>query len=107
MNTFDERERGYEAKFAHDQEVEFRIMARRNHLVGVWAGDLLGLKGSELALYAGTVMTADLTEPGDDDVLQKVAADFHSRSLSMSDAEIRAKMDQLLGVARREILTGE
>jgi hypothetical protein len=107
MNSFDDRERGYEAKFAHDQEIEFRILARRNHLLGVWAGDLLGLKGGELALYAGTVMSADLAEPGDDDVLQKVARDLHSRSLSVSDHEIRAKMDQLLGVARREILTGE
>jgi len=52
-------------------------------------------------------MSADLAEPGDDDVLQKVARDLHSRSLSVSDHEIRAKMDQLLGVARREILTGE
>ena len=107
MSSFDDRERGYEAKFAHDQELNFRIMARRNHLLGVWAGELLGYHGGELALYAGTVMTADLAEPGDDDVLQKVVADFQSRQITVPEADIRAKMDQLLGVARREILTGE
>ena len=65
MSSFDDRERGYEAKFVHDQELNFRIIARRNHLLGVWAGELLGHHGGDLALYAGTVMTADLAEPGD------------------------------------------
>ena len=107
MSSFDDRERGYEAKFVHDQELNFRILARRNHLLGVWAGELLGHHGGELALYAGTVMTADLAEPGDDDVLQKVAADFRASHISLSDHDIRAKMEQLLSVAKREILTGE
>ena len=107
MSSFDDRERGYEAKFVHDQELNFRILARRNHLLGVRAGELLGHHGGELALYAGTVMTADLAEPGDDDVLQKVAADFRASHISLSDHDIRAKMEQLLSVAKREILTGE
>jgi len=107
MSSFDDRERGYEAKFVHDQELTFRIIARRNHLLGVWAGELLGHHGGELALYAGTVMTADLAEPGDDDVLQKVATDFRGGHISMTDHDIRAKMEQLLSVAKREILTGE
>ena len=107
MSSFDDRERGYEAKFVHDQELNFRIIARRNHLLGVWAGELLGHHGGELALYAGTVMTADLAEPGDDDVLQKVAADFRTGHIALSDHDIRAKMEQLLSVAKREILTGK
>lgn len=107
MSTFDDRERGYEAKFVHDQELNFRILARRNHLLGVWAGELLGHRGGELALYAGTVMTADLAEPGDDDVLQKVANDLAERHIPVSAAEVRSKMDQLYSVAKREILTGE
>lgn len=60
MTTFNEREQGFEAKFVHDQNTEFRIKARRNHLLGLWAGGLLGLKGDELALYTGTVLSADL-----------------------------------------------
>lgn len=107
MSSFDDRERGYEAKFAHDQELNFRILARRNHLLGVWAGELLGYHGGELAHYAGTVISADLTEPGDDDVLQKIAKDFSERHIAESTIEIRAKMEQLYSVAKREVLTGE
>ena len=107
MAIFDQREQGFEAKYVHDQNLEFRIRARRNHLLGLWAGDLLGLKGDELALYTGTVLSADLAEPGDGDVLRKIAADFLGANLEPSEADIRVKMDQLLAVARREVVTGE
>jgi hypothetical protein len=107
MTIFDQREQGFEAKYAHDQNLEFRIRARRNHLLGLWAGDLLGLKDDELALYTGTVLSADLIEPGDEDVLRKITADFLGANLEPSTAEIRVKMDELLAVARREIVTGE
>jgi hypothetical protein len=107
MTIFEQREQGFEAKYVHDQNLEFRIRARRNHLLGLWAGGLLGLKGDELALYTGTVLSADLAEPGDNDVLRKVSADFLSANLEPSRADIRVKMDQLLTIARREIVTGE
>ena len=107
MTTFNEREQGFEAKFVHDQNTEFRIKARRNHLLGLWAGGLLGLKGDELALYTGPVLSADLAEPGDDDVLKKIAHDFATVKIEHSAHDIRAKMDQLLSVAKREVVTGE
>ena len=107
MTTFDERERGYEAKFIQDQNIEFRIKARRNHLLGLWAGELLGFKGDELALYTGTVMSSDLAEPGDDDVLRKISSDFRASKLDLSESDIRAKMEQLLAISKREVVTGE
>jgi hypothetical protein len=107
MTTFDEREQGFEAKFAHEQHIEFRIKARRNHLLGLWAGGLMGLTGDDLALYTGTVLSADLAEPGDEDVVRKIARDFLAAHIEQKDHDIRAKMEQLFTVARREILTGE
>jgi len=107
MTSFDEREQGFEAKFVHEQHIEFRIKARRNHLLGLWAGGLMGLTGDDLALYTGTVLSADLAEPGDDDVVRKIEDDFVAAQIEQNDPDIRAKMEQLLTVAKREILTGE
>ncbi|MCX8504826.1 MAG: DUF1476 domain-containing protein [Beijerinckiaceae bacterium] len=107
MTVFDQREQGFEAKFVQEQTTEFRIKARRNHLLGLWAGGLMGLKGDELALYTGTVLSADLAEPGDDDVFRKIVSDFAAAKIEQSDRDIHAKMEQFLTVAKREVLTGE
>jgi hypothetical protein len=69
MTTFDERKRGYEAKFARDAELRFKATARRNRLLGLWAAEQMGLKGEEAADYAKAVVRADFAEPGDDDVV--------------------------------------
>ena len=106
MTTFDDRENAFEAKFAHDQEVQFRVFARRDHLLGLWAGEILKKSGDDLAEYSMQVVTADLAERGDDDVLQKVAADFKSAQIPISAGEIRVKMDQLLVEAKRQIAKG-
>ena len=106
MTTFDSREQAFEAKFAHDQEVQFRVFARRNHLLGLWAGEKLKMTGDALAEYSMLVVTADLPERGDDDVLRKVSADFKTANIAISDAEIRAKMDQLLGEAKLQVAKG-
>ncbi len=103
MTTFDDRERGYESKFARDAESEFKAAARRNKLLGLWAGARLGKSGEELDAYAREVVRSDFQEAGDDDVLRKVAGDLHGQA---SDAEIRAKMDELLDEARRQIQAG-
>jgi len=107
MTIFNRNENAAEAKYVHDQDLEFRIIARRDHLMGLWAGHLLGLKGDELALYTGTVISADLTEPGDEDVVRKIVSDFSTAQIEQTEHDIRAKMEQLLSVARREIVTGE
>lgn len=103
MSNFDDRKRGEEAKFALDQAAEFKVMARRNKLLGLWAADLLGLTGSDAEAYAKTVVMSDLEEPGDDDVFRKVRGDFDAKGIDRSDARIREHMAELLPVAREQI----
>ena len=103
MTTFDERESAFEAKFAHDQDVQFRVFARRNHLLGIWAGEKLGKSGDALAEYSMSVVAADIEERGDEDVLRKVAGDFKSANLPVGEGEIRAKMDALLVAAKQHV----
>ena len=107
MTTFNERERAFESKFIHDQDVQFRVFARRNHLLGLWAGENLNKHGDDAAQYALSVVAADLAERGDDDVLQKVSADFIAGAVHLSDAEIRQKMDALLAEAKSQIASGK
>ena len=101
MSTFDDRERAFEAKFAHDAEMQFRAVARRNRLLGLWAAELLGKAGYEAESYALEVVKSDLAEAGDEDVLRKVAADLGSLS---DPAAIRAKMTELLASAKAQLV---
>jgi hypothetical protein len=103
MTTFDKREEGFERKFAHDEEMRFKANARRNRLLGLWAAEKLGLSGDEAAEYAKTVVKADFQAPGDDDVFQKVRADFDAKGVQQSDHQIRRTMDELLLEAMRQI----
>ena len=104
MSTFDDREKGFEKKFANDQELEFKSTARRNRLLGEWAAGLMGLEN--VADYAKAVVKADFEQPGDEDVLRKVHQDLQGAGLSNSEGEIRAKMDELLAIAREQIRAG-
>jgi len=106
MTTFDERERGYEAHFALDQDQEFRAQARRNRMLGLWAGERLGLSGEALQAYVATVQKADLKEVGDEDVFQKVMADLAEKGVEVLPHELRERMDTLLSQARAEIKEG-
>ena len=101
MSQFEDRERAQEAKFAMDAETEFRVMAIRNKLLGLWAAELLGLAGEEAEVYAKSVVMADLEEPGDEDVFRKVRADFDAKGIQRSDAEIREHMAELIPVAKQ------
>ncbi len=101
MSTFDERENAFENKFAHDQEMQFKAMARRNKLLGLWAAGLMGLQGKEAEEYAQSVIKADFEEAGDQDVLRKVAGDLGDRA---DEATIRAKMDDFLTEAKAQLL---
>jgi hypothetical protein len=98
--TFDKREDGFEKKFAHDEELRFKAMARRNKLLGLWAAGLLGKSGSEADAYAKEVVMSDFEEPGDDDVLRKVAKDLAGKA---TEQQIRAQMTELLAQAVAEI----
>lgn len=104
MTTFDEREQGFERKFALDQELEFKATARRNRLLGEWAAGLMGLATTED--YVRAVVKSDFEQPGDEDVLRKVAGDLKGAGVSMSESEVRRKMDELLAQAREQIKAG-
>ena len=103
MSQFDDRKKGQEAKYAMDQETEFKVMARRNKLLGLWAADLMGLSGDDAAAYAKQVVLADLEEPGDDDVFRKVRGDFDAKGIAKTDNEIHEEMARLLPVARKQL----
>lgn len=101
MTTFDKREEGFEKKFAHDEELQFKAMARRNKLLGLWAAEKLGKTGADADAYAKEVVLADFEEAGDNDVLRKVAADLKEKGID-EDA-IRAQMGALLAIAVEQI----
>jgi hypothetical protein len=103
MTTFDDRERGYEGKFVLDQETAFRVHARRNRMLGEWAGAKLGKSGDELAAYAREVVKADFEEPGDEDVYRRLATDLAGVA---DEAEIRAKMLSTLAEAQASVQAG-
>ncbi len=90
MTTFDEREKGFESKFAYDEALRFKAEARRNRAVAEWAGAKLGLVGEALDAYVKEVRKADLVEKGDDDVFRKVKADFVAKGIAVDDTEIRS-----------------
>jgi hypothetical protein len=106
MTTFDEREQGYEAKFAKDQEAEFRAMSRRNRLLGLWGGELMGLEKTHLEAYARAVVKSELDRPNEEDVLRKVFEDLKGAGVQVSEGEVRLKMAEFLAVAREQIKAG-
>lgn len=101
MVSMSDREKAFENKYAHDQEKKFRVIARRNKLVGLWAAGLLGK--SDVEAYAKEVVAADFEEAGDEDVVRKIAADFKAAGIASGDAEIRAKLSEMLPVAMDQI----
>ncbi len=103
MSTFDERERAYEKKFAHDEELKFKATARRNKLLGLWAAEKSGLSEAEAETYANDVVIADLEEPGEEDVFRKIRNDFDARSVEQSDHQIRRAMDEFMAKAIKQI----
>jgi hypothetical protein len=107
MTTFDDRERAFEAKFVLDQEQEFKAIARRNRMLGLWAAEKMGLSSESADQYAAAVVRADFEQPGDEDVFRKVAGDFKASGLSVSEGEIRSKIDELASIAREGIRAGE
>lgn len=102
MSTFDDRENAFEAKFAHDAEMQFKADARRNKLLGLWAAELMGKSGDAAEAYAKEVIKADFEEAGHEDVVRKVAADLGDKS---NADEIRAKMDELMATAKAQLMS--
>ena len=93
MSSFDDREKSFEKKFAHNEELQFKISARRNKYLGQWASQILGYDQEKETEYIQSVIKADFAEPGDEDVFRKVQSDLKDHNIS--DEEIRKKMDEL------------
>lgn len=98
------REHDFENRFIHDQELKFRIQARRNKLIGFWAADIIGKSGEERDAYAQEIIRADFEKPGDDDVFEHLKADLKRSGAGLSDQVIRAKMIELLKVAEQQVM---
>lgn len=107
MTTFDDREAAFESKFALDQDQEFKAMARRNKLLGLWAASKMGLSEESGEQYANAVVRADFDQPGEEDVFRKIAGDFKGSGMAVSEGEIRSKMDELASIARDQVRAGE
>ena len=101
MNTFKDREKGFEKKFANDQEAEFKINAKRNKLLASWVADILKLNDEQKKNYITEVIKADFQESGDEDVFRKIKKDLEGKNIQ--DKEIRQKMSEFLEAAKKEI----
>lgn len=104
MTTFDDRERAFESKFAHDEEMSFRIVARRNRLLGEWAARLMGLNEAESDAYCKEVIRAEFEEAGDEDVIRKLLGDLTAAGVDMDDARIRDAVAHKEVDARRQLI---
>lgn len=105
MNSFKDREKAFEDKYKHDQDLRFKVEVRRNKLLGLWASELMDLKGDEANAYAKEVVASDFEEAGDHDVLRKVLADFQRTNVDISEHRLRKKMDELVAVAKDQVMT--
>lgn len=105
MSTFSEREKAFEDKFKHDQDLQFRTEVRRNKLLGQWlATELLDLEGDAVDAYAKDVVASDLDEPGPDDVVRKVMADLEAKGVDFTEHRLRTRMDELMAEAKKQIM---
>ena len=101
MSSLDERKNAFENKFAHDAELQFKVESRRNKLLAIWAADLLGKDADDVEKYILEVIKSDFEEAGDDDVFRKLSGDLGDKA---SSEDIRAKMAELLAIAKSQIM---
>lgn len=101
---FEDRKKAAEGKWAHDEELRFKVMARRNKLLGQWAAGEMGISGTDSEAYAKAVVVADFEEAGDEDVFRKIRKDFDAKKIAASDTAIRAKMQELLAIAGDQVM---
>jgi hypothetical protein len=104
---FSDREKAFEDKWAHDEEVRFKVLARRNKLLGLWAAGERGLKGDEAEAYARAVVDTEVSKDGDEAVFRKLKADFAAAGVHRTDHLIRVQMDTFLAMAKDEVMNGD
>ena len=105
MTTFSDREKAFEDKYKHDQELQFKVEVRRNKLLGLWVAELMGLEGADAEAYAKEVVASDFEEPGDADVVRKVLGDLEAKGQEMTEHRLRKRMDELLLEAKQQVMT--
>lgn len=103
MSAFEERKSAQETKLAMDEKLDFKVEARCSKLYGLWAAKQLGIEGDEATVYAGEVVESNLEEPGFDDVLRKVRADFETKGLDISDEIMEAELEKALAEAKTQV----
>ena len=106
MTTFDEREKSFEKKFAHDQDLKFKAESRRNKMIAEWAAAKMGIEGPAVDDYVKAVRKADLAEKGDDDVVRKIAKDLADKGVTVADTDIRNQMGEFLAKAVTDLEGG-
>lgn len=104
MTTFDDRERAFEAKFAMDEDMAFRVIARRNRLLGQWAAAKMNLTPEETDAYAKAVVQADFEESGDEDVIRKLLGDLTAAGIEIDDGTVRQAVEDQMVEARRQLM---
>ena len=104
MAGFDDREKTFESKWAHDEELRFRVYARRNKLLGLWAAEMMGLSGPQADDYAKEVISADFQEAGDEDVYRKVKGDLDAKGVDVTEHHVRKRMQDLLEEAHSQVI---
>jgi hypothetical protein len=107
MTTFDDREKAFEAKFARDEDMAFRVTARRNRLLGQWAAAQMKLTPEETDAYAKAVVQADFEEAGDEDVIRKVLGDLTAARVDIDEGGVRKALDDQTVEARRQLMQSE
>lgn len=105
MDSFEERQKAFERKFEHDQELKFRILSRRARLTGLWAAGKLGLTGTEADVYAANLVQVDLEEPGHQDMVRKLRADFDAKGVDISNHRIERELERQLEIASEQVKT--
>lgn len=107
MTTFDDRERAFETQFARDEEIAFRVVARRNRLLGQWAAEQMSLTKEEADAYATAVVQADFEEAGDEDVIRKLISDLTAANVAIDEAAVRRTIEEKTIEARRQLMGSE
>jgi len=106
MTTFDKREKAFEAEFIHDEELKFKAEARRNKMLGLWAAEKLGMSGEAAADYSRIIVAAEIDAASDEGVVRKILSDLAAKGVSISEDELRSRMNELLAAAVAQIKAG-
>ena len=105
MTTFDEREKDFEARFKHDQELQFKVKARRNRLLGQWAAEKMGLLGEAADTYAKSIVAAEFDKGGDHHVVDKVVADLAAKGQGVTAAQVQFELDHFAETAKQQVMS--